>query len=75
MCNYKTNGLMLAKKQFLEDLQNDKDFLEHKEKAYYDKSYGFSYGTMVAGVNVYVLNIITPSSQTLISQFLKSLKK
>jgi hypothetical protein len=66
---------MLAKKQFLEDLQNDKDFLEHKEKAYYDKSYGFSYGTMVAGVNVYVLNIITPSSQTLISQFLKSLKK
>ena len=75
MPNGKTNGLMLARKQFLEDLKNDKDFLEHKEKAYYDKSYGLSYGTLVAGVNVYVLNIITPSSEKLISSFLKSLKK
>lgn len=75
MCNYKTNGLKLAKKQFLEDLKTDKDFIEHKERAFYDKSYGYSYGTMVAGVNVYVLNIITPSSETLISQYLKSLQK
>lgn len=75
MPNGKTNGLMLAKKQFLEDLKTDVDFLEHKERAYYDKSYGFSYGTMVAGVNTYVLNIITPSSETLISQYLKSFKK
>lgn len=74
MCNHKTNGLMLAKKQFFEDLKTDKDFLEHKERAFYDKSYGYSYGTMVAGVNIYVLNIITLSSEILISQYLKSLK-
>ena len=72
--NYKNKGLTLAKKQFLEDLKQDKDFIEHKENAYFDKSCGFSYGTMVAGVNVYLLNIITPSSETLISQFLKHLK-
>jgi hypothetical protein len=66
---------MLAKKQFFEDLKTDKDFLEHKERAFYDKSYGYSYGTMVAGVNIYVLNLVGPSSQTIISQFLKSLKR
>jgi hypothetical protein len=75
MCNYKTNGLSLAKKQFLEDLKTDKDFLEHKERAYYDKSYGLSYGTMIAGVNHYVLNLVGPTSETIISQFKKSLKK
>jgi hypothetical protein len=75
MSNHKTNGLQLAKQQFFEDLKNDPDFIEHKQNACRNqKSIGFSYGTMVAGVNVYVLNIITPSSETLISQFLKHLK-
>lgn len=75
MPNCKTNGLMLAKKQFFEDLKNDKDFIEHKQNACRNqKNIGFSYGTLVAGVNVYILNIITPSSETIISQYLKSLR-
>lgn len=75
MCNHKTNGLLLAKKQFLEDLKTDKDFIEHKQNAHFDKSYGLSYGTMVAGVNHYVLNLVGPTSEKIISQFLKSLKR
>jgi len=71
MPNGKDKGLKLAKKQFLEDLRNDPDFIEHKKNSFYDKSYGLSYGTVVAGASMYVLNMVGPSSQTLISQFLK----
>ena len=73
MPNCKTNGLMLAKQVFFEDLKNDKDFIEYKERTKLEQ--GYSYGTLIAGANHYVLNLVGPSSQTIISQFLKSLKR
>lgn len=70
--NYKNKGLTLAKQQFFEDLKQDKDFIEHKEHSKLD--HGYTYGTLIAGANHYLLNLVGPSSETLISQFLKHLK-
>ena len=72
--NYKTHGLSLAKQQFFEDLRKDKDFLEYKKESN-KNGYAYSYGTVVAGINVFLLNTIGPASQTIVCRFLRKQRK
>lgn len=65
--NPKTLEINKAKKQFNEDLAKDVDFIEFKKRC-------VQYGTVVVTSHTFLINNISPSSQTLISQYLKELK-
>ena len=71
----KTNQLLLAKKQFIEDLKQDEDFIAYKERALAPmKNLYYSYGVVTA-YNDFVLCRRTPNCQTLLTHFLKNLKR
>lgn len=70
--NYKNKGLTLAKQQFLEDLKQDIDFIGYRERTKPED--GYTYGTLIAGRNCYILNMIGTSSENIIINFLKHLK-
>lgn len=67
--NPKPFGIMEAKRQFSIDLHTDKDFIEFKKRSYKD------YGTVNIAVRSYVIEITGPTCETLISQYIKSIKK
>ena len=67
--NPKQLGIMEAKRQFVIDLHTDEDFIEFKKRSHRD------YGTVNIAVRSYVIEITGPTCETLISQYIKSLKK
>lgn len=70
----KTTQLLLAKQQFIEDLKQDEDFIAFKERALAPmKDLYYSYGVVTA-YNDYLLSRKTPNCQTLLLNFLKTLK-
>lgn len=73
MSNHKNHGIMTAKKQFINDLMKDEDYVEYKKRCMMD-SYT-SYGCVSANLNVYLLNEIGPTSETLIADYLKEIKQ
>jgi hypothetical protein len=72
MSNYKYHGIKDAKKQFVQDLQQDKDYNEYKQRCMMDNY--MSYGCVSANLNVYLLNQIGPTSESLIANYLKETK-
>ena len=70
--NKKTNGIISAKQQFLQDLQNDTDFLIYKQKGYNEKERR-NYGTINATQTRYELNLVGLATESLISQYKKQI--
>jgi len=70
MSNYKYHGIKDAKKQFIQDLQQDDDYIEYKKRCMMDNY--MSYGCVTANLNVYLLNEVGPTSESLIANYLKS---
>ena len=71
----KITQLLLAKKQFIEDLKQDEDFIAYKERALAPmRNQYYSYGVVTA-YNDFVLSRKTPNSQTLLLNYLKSFKR
>lgn len=66
----KTNKIVLAKKQFMEDLQKDEHFLEFKKGCIMEDF--SSYGCVTACSNAFVINHVGDAPQTLISKFQKN---
>jgi len=73
MSNHKNYGLMVAKRQFLDDLYQDNDYLEYKKRCMID-SYT-SYGCVTANLNTYLLNEVGPTCETLIAEYMKEIKQ
>lgn len=71
--NHKTLGIMDAKKQFIQDLYQDKDYIEYKKRCMID--HYTSYGCVTANLNVYLLNQIGPTCETLIADYTKEIKQ
>lgn len=67
--NPKQLGIMEAKRQFVIDLHTDEDFIEFKKRSHKD------YGTINVACRHYVIETIGLTCETLISQYMKSLKK
>jgi len=63
--NFKKYNLNEAKKCFLNDLKNDKDFIEYKKNS-------IGYGTLISTVNTFCLNNVGLASQSLITKFFQS---
>jgi hypothetical protein len=71
----KMTQLQLAKKQFIEDLKQDQDFIAYKERALAPmKHMYYSYGVVTA-YNDFVICRKTPNCQTLLLNYLKSVKR
>ena len=70
--NKKINCIGVAKKQFLEDLQKDIDFLNFKKTSFNVKEC-YSYGVINAAYNNFVLNNIGVASESLISEYQKQI--
>ena len=71
----KMTQLLLAKQAFIEDLKQDEDFIAYKERALAPmKDLYYSYGVVTA-YNDFVLSRQTPNCQTLLTHFLKNLKR
>lgn len=70
--NKKINGLVLAKQQFVKDLQKDIDFISYKQRAYNEKELR-NYGTVNAVENRFELNKVGLASESLISQYKKEI--
>jgi hypothetical protein len=68
--NYKKECLMLAKKQFIIDIQKDIDFIEFKKNCY--KGNSINYGCIVVSDSSWLLNCGI-SSQTIISKYYKEI--
>lgn len=71
MSNHKTNGILLAKQMFIEDLKQDQDFIEFKKRARTND--GTSYGTIIAAYKVFIIELGL-TAENLISSYQKSLK-
>ena len=72
MSNYKYHGIKDAKKQFVQDLHQDKDYNEYKNRCMMDNY--MSYGCVTVNLNVYLLNEVGPTSEKLIADYLKESK-
>ena len=70
--NFKKDGLILAMRQFLKDLQNDKDFIEFRKNCNIAKG-AENYGCVVVTDGKWLINDGI-SSQTIISKFKKQIK-
>lgn len=73
MSNYKHEKINQAKKQFTQDVQQDKDYIEYKKRCLID-SYT-SYGAVLVSRNTFLLDQLGPSCETLIREYLKQFKK
>jgi hypothetical protein len=73
MSNHKHEKINQAKKQFTQDVQQDKDYIEYKKRCLID-SYT-SYGSVLVSQNIYMLSNLGPSCETLIREYLKQFKK
>lgn len=62
----KPHNLKLAKEQFYKDIQEDKDFLEFKEKAM-----KYHYGAVITSQH-FLIELLIPTAQSIICQFVKT---
>jgi len=76
--NYKANGILLAKEQFIVDLQNDNDYIEFKKRCEYQfniNNYTGSYGVVNASNNKFVIDSIGDTCESLVSNYLNEQNK
>ena len=66
--NFKKHNLVLAKEQFLADIQKDEDYIKFKKRSF---SGSFSYGIVLACMNKFELNKVGDTSETLLTKHLK----
>jgi hypothetical protein len=66
--NGKVHKINEARRKFALDLQSDKDFIEYKKRSE-------DYGTIHAVYKSFELNEIGESCETIISQYLQTIKK
>ena len=72
MSNHKHEKINQAKKQFTQDVQQDKDYIEYKERCLIGSS--TPYGAVLVSRNRFLLDQLGPSCQTLIKEYLKQFK-